>query len=251
MFFYAIHITISIKLILTVNSVFVNNYIIYYEKDLVLCYTYFWWFSMVQNYDKVMEEIIKQHASKNEVPSILLHSCCAPCSSYVIERLSDYFSITILYYNPNISPVSEYNKRKEEQIRLINSIKTVHPVKIMDCDYDNDLYEEKIKGLEKEPERGKRCSVCFRLRLEKTANLAKENSYDYFGTTLTVSPFKNANLINIIGKELENIYQISYLVSDFKKRNGYKRSIELSREYHLYRQNYCGCKYSKRDVKEG
>ena len=127
-------------------------------------------------------------------------------------------------------------------------MKTIHPVKIMDCDYDNDIYESKIKGLENEPERGKRCSVCFKLRLEKTAKLAKDNNFDYFCTTLTVSPYKNSNLINAIGKELEDIYDITYLASDFKKKNGYKRSIELSAEYNLYRQNYCGCKYSKRGL---
>lgn len=203
---------------------------------------------MQYNYDKVLDEIIDTHVQKGEVPAILLHSCCAPCSSYVIERLSNYFDITILYYNPNISPFSEYDKRKKEQIRLINTMKTIHPVKIMDCDYDNDIYESKIKGLENEPERGKRCSVCFRLRLEKTAKLAKDNNFDYFCTTLTVSPYKNSNLINAIGKELGDIYDITYLASDFKKKNGYKRSIELSSEYNLYRQNYCGCKYSKRGL---
>ena len=200
------------------------------------------------NYDKLLDEIILKHQNSGEVPTVLLHSCCAPCSSYVIEYLSNYFDITILYYNPNISPLSEYDKRKKEQIRLINTMKTIHPVKIMDCDYDNDVYEAKIKGLEKEPERGKRCSVCFKFRLEKTANLAKDNNFDYFATTLTVSPYKNADVINTIGKELEDIYHISYLASDFKKKNGYKRSIELSSEYNLYRQNYCGCKYSKRGL---
>ena len=203
---------------------------------------------MQYNYDKVLDKIIDTHVQKGEVPTILLHSCCAPCSSYVIERLSNYFDITILYYNPNISPFSEYDKRKKEQIRLINTMKTIHPVKIMDCDYDNDIYESKIKGLENEPERGKRCSVCFRLRLEKTAKLAKDNNFDYFCTTLTVSPYKNSNLINAIGKEIEDVYDITYLASDFKKKNGYKRSIELSSEYNLYRQNYCGCKYSKRGL---
>ena len=203
---------------------------------------------MQYNYDKVLDKIIDTHVQKGEVPTILLHSCCAPCSSYVIERLSNYFDITILYYNPNISPFSEYDKRKKEQIRLINTMKTIHPVKIMDCDYDNDIYESEIRGLENEPERGKRCSVCFRLRLEKTAKLAKDNNFDYFCTTLTVSPYKNSNLINAIGKELGDIYDITYLASDFKKKNGYKRSIELSSEYNLYRQNYCGCKYSKRGL---
>ena len=202
---------------------------------------------MKKNYDKMLEEIIQKHVSCNEVPTVLLHSCCAPCSSYVIEYLSKFFYITILYYNPNISPVSEYEKRKAEQIRLINSMDTIYPVKIIDCDYDNDLYEKAIKGLECEPERGLRCHVCYRLRLDKTAQFALENNFDYFGTTLTVSPYKNSDAINSIGLDLEDNYNISFLVSDFKKKNGYKRSIELSSLYNLYRQNYCGCKYSKRD----
>ena len=197
------------------------------------------------NFDQKLEEIILENQEKGFIPTLLLHSCCAPCSSYILENLSKYFKITIFYYNPNISPLEEYLKRKEEQKRLIREMKCLFPVSIIDCDYDNSLYEEKIKGLENEPERGGRCSVCFRLRLEKTALKAKKLGFDYFGTTLTVSPYKNANLLNEIGKELENTYQVSFLVSDFKKKNGYKRSIELSKEYHLYRQNYCGCKYSK------
>ena len=199
------------------------------------------------NYDKLLDELIDKNKSEGIVPSILLHSCCAPCSSYVIEYLSNYFNITILYYNPNISPYEEYLKRKEEQIRLINSIQTKYPVNIIDVDYDNDKYEKLVCGLENEPERGKRCSVCFRLRLEKTADIAKKNNFDYFATTLTLSPYKNASLINEIGFDIENNKKMPYLASDFKKKNGYKRSIELSYEYGLYRQNYCGCKYSKRD----
>ena len=202
---------------------------------------------MKKNYDKILEETIDKNEEKGMVPTLLLHSCCAPCSSYVIEYLAKFFSITILYYNPNISPFSEYNKRKQEQIRLIQSMPVPHTVSFLDCDYDNDLYEKSIHGLENEPERGGRCTVCFRLRLKKTAELAKINHFDYFCTTLTVSPYKNSELINSIGLELENLYQIKFLESDFKKKNGYKRSIELSSEYHLYRQNYCGCKYSKRD----
>ena len=204
---------------------------------------------MAINYDKILEETIRNNQALGRVPTVLLQSCCAPCSSYVIEYLSQYFYITVLYYNPNIFPRNEYEKRKEEQIRLIHEMKTIHEVKIIDCDYDNELYEEKIKGLENEPERGSRCNICFRLRLEKTAQVAKKNHFDYFATTLTVSPYKNAMLINKIGKELMDEYQIAFLESDFKKKNGYKRSIELSREYHLYRQDYCGCKYSKRDRK--
>lgn len=199
------------------------------------------------NYDEWLQKLIKEIEIKKEVPTLLLHSCCAPCSSYVIEYLSNYFKITILYYNPNISPYQEYLKRKDEQIKFINNFKTKHKVNILDCDYDNDIYETNIKGLENEPERGNRCTVCFNLRLEKTASLAQNNKYNYFGTTLTLSPYKNSKLINEIGIKLEEKYNINYLRSDFKKRNGYKRSIELSKEYNLYRQNYCGCIYSKRE----
>ena len=200
---------------------------------------------MDKNYDKLLEELVNENITNNVIPSVLLHSCCAPCSSYVIEYLSNYFNITILYYNPNISPIDEYLKRKDEQIRLINALPTKYKVNIIDCDYDNDLYEKLVKGLENEPERGNRCNVCFKLRLEKTAILARENNFDYFATTLTLSPYKNAKLINEIGFELSNIYNVKYLGSDFKKRNGYKRSIELSKVYNLYRQDYCGCIYSK------
>lgn len=200
-----------------------------------------------QNFGLELELILKKIKEDEVKPKLLLHSCCAPCSSYVIEYLTNYFDITIFYYNPNISPYDEYLKRKEEQIRLINEIKKVNRVDIAYCDYDNSVYEDSIKGLENEPERGKRCLVCFRLRLEKTAKEAKNLGYDYFGTTLTLSPYKNAKQINKIGLELEKEYNIKYLVSDFKKRDGYKRSIELSKKYNLYRQNYCGCKYSKRD----
>lgn len=196
------------------------------------------------NYQLKMEEELK---SLNEKKMLLLHSCCAPCSSHVISLLTDYFDITILYYNPNIEPYEEYQKRKEEEIRFIKEFPHKNKITILDCDYDNSIYHEKVKGLEEERERGERCTVCFRLRLEKTAKLAKENHYDYFGTTLTVSPYKNASLLNAIGKEFEEKYRIKYLYSDFKKKDGYKHSIELSNQYHLYRQNYCGCIYSKRE----
>lgn len=200
---------------------------------------------MNKNFDKLLGEIIENNKEKGIVPRVLLHSCCAPCSSYVIEYLSDYFYLTILYYNPNISPKDEYIKRKNEQVRLISEMKTKYKVDIIDCDYDNEIYENLVKGLENEPERGRRCEVCFGLRLEKTAMMAKKMEYDYFGTTLTVSPYKNSLMINEIGSSIGDKLGIKYLVSDFKKRNGYKRSIELSREHNLYRQNYCGCKYSK------
>lgn len=176
---------------------------------------------------------------------LLLHSCCAPCSSHVITFLTKYFDITILYYNPNISPIEEYNKRKKEQISLIKQIETINKLDILDCDYENELYEKNIKGYENCKERGARCTICFNMRMEKTAQLAKQNNFDYFCTTLTVSPYKNSKLINQIGKELSNKYDIKWLYSDFKKNDGYKKSIELSKKYNLYRQNYCGCKYSK------
>ena len=178
-------------------------------------------------------------------PTLLLHSCCAPCSSYVLNYLSKHFKITVLYYNPNISPKEEYEKRKQEQIRLIQEMPFENKVDIMDCDYDNDQFETLVKGLEEEREGGSRCFRCYRLRLEKTALLASQNHYDYFGTTLTVSPYKNSQKLNEIGYDLEQIYHIPYLYSDFKKKEGYKKSIEFSKIYHLYRQNYCGCVYSK------
>ena len=194
---------------------------------------------MKENYAKKLEELISTLDYK---PKLLLHSCCAPCSSYVISYLKDYFDITILYYNPNICPFEEYLKRKEEQIRFI---KNFDNVKFMDCDYDNDTYNDLIKGLENEPERGSRCTVCFELRLRNTAIKGMEKNFQYFGTTLTVSPYKNSYLINKIGLELENEYGIKWLVSDFKKNDGYKKSILYSKEFNLYRQDYCGCIYSK------
>ena len=199
---------------------------------------------MKENYDKKLDDLLQ---NLNNTPNLLLHSCCAPCSSHVITYLTNYFNITILYYNPNISPKEEYEKRKQEQIRLIKEIPTNNKLNIIDCDYDNDIYEKRIKGLEKEPERGKRCTECFNLRLEKTASTAKENKFNFFGTTLTVSPYKNSELINKIGYNLEKEYNIKWIPSDFKKKDGYKKSIELSKKYNLYRQDYCGCKYSIRN----
>lgn len=196
------------------------------------------------NYQVKLEEIIKKEEGK--VPKLLLHSCCAPCSSYVLEYLSKYFKITIVYYNPNISPYDEYKKRLAEQIRLINEMKSINKISLLECSYDNEVYEEEIKGLELEPERGSRCLKCYHLRLEYTAKLAKEKGFDYFGTTLSVSPYKSSEVLNRIGEELSCVYNIPYLYSDFKKKEGYKKSIELSKIYNLYRQDYCGCKYSKR-----
>lgn len=196
------------------------------------------------NYNNEMKEIINSMDKKNN--KLLLHSCCGPCSSSVIERLKNYFDITVLYYNPNIEPKEEYDKRKSEQLKLLNILNIKH----MDIDYLNEEYHDKVKGYEQEPENGLRCSLCFELRLEKTAKLALENNFDYFSTTLTVSPHKNSKLINEIGLKLQDKYNIKFLVSDFKKEEGYKRSIELSKKYDLYRQDYCGCLYSKGNDKD-
>lgn len=190
------------------------------------------------NYNEEMKKIISNLDDHNK---LLLHSCCGPCSSSVIERLRDYFDITVIYYNPNIEPKEEYEKRKSEQLRLLNEL----GIKFMDIDYLNNEYHKKIKGYENEPENGLRCPLCFELRLDKTASKAKENNFDYFGTTLTVSPHKNSKIINEVGLKLEEKYGVKFLLSDFKKEDGYKRSIELSKKYDLYRQDYCGCLYSK------
>ena len=191
------------------------------------------------NYDIEMNKIIDNLDYK---PKLLLHSCCGPCSTTVIERLKDHFDITIIYYNPNIEPYEEYIKRKEEQIRLCNIL----GVNIMDCDYDNESFKKMVLGKESEKEGGLRCFSCYELRLRKTAKLA--TNFDYFTTTLTVSPYKNSNKINEIGLKLQEEYGVKYLVSDFKKKEGYKKSIELSKKYNLYRQNFCGCIYSKPTV---
>lgn len=195
------------------------------------------------NYQKILDKFIKD--LNYDVPKLLVHSCCAPCSSYVLEYLNKYFNITVLYYNPNIYPFEEYEYRKNEQKRLISEMQFENPVSFIDCDYDNNSFNKAVKGLEAEPEGGKRCEKCFELRLNKTAEVAKENGFDYFVTTLSISPLKNAETLNRIGKEAGEKYGVKYLLSDFKKNNGYKRSIELSREYSLYRQNFCGCVYSK------
>ncbi len=184
-------------------------------------------------YNKQFLEIINNLTEKK---TLLLHSCCAPCSSYVINYLKDYFDLTIIYYNPNIEPKEEYEKRKKEQIKLCETLK----IKFIDSDYDNNTYRKRIKGLENEKEGLKRCEVCFKLRLEKVKEYT--DNYDYFTTTLTVSPHKNSKIINEIGLSLSN----KYLVSDFKKNEGYKKSIEYSKKYDLYRQDYCGCLFSKR-----
>ena len=195
------------------------------------------------NYQLMLDETIKNLTT---VPRLLLHACCAPCSSYCIEYLSKYFEITIYYYNPNIDKEDEYNYRLSELERFIKEFKTKYPVHLINAGYHKEDFEKIAKGLENEPERGARCLKCYRLRLEKSYQYAKDNNFDYITTTLTLSPHKPSNIINEIGRELESIYQVPYLYSDFKKREGYKRSIVLSHEYNLYRQDYCGCEYSKK-----
>ncbi len=193
------------------------------------------------NYQTELDKIIN---NLNNKPKLLLHACCAPCSTHVLEYLNTYFDITIYFYNPNIDTIEEYNKRLNELKRLIN---TVFPnVKLLEGKYSQEEFFNKIKGLENELEGGLRCSKCYQLRLEETAKKAKELNFDYFATTLTVSPYKNAKVINEIGYILEKQYGIFYLLSDFKKKEGYKKSIKLSKKYNLYRQNYCGCLFSKK-----
>ncbi len=191
-----------------------------------------------RNYDKLMTAQIEKLEGK---PSLLLHCCCAPCSSACLERLYKHFDITVLFYNPNIED-EEYLRRKGELIRLVEKTGWA---KTLDCDHNTDLFYLAVKGLEKEKEGGKRCEVCFKLRLEKTAELAEKGGFCYFATTLTISPLKNAELINSIGESLQNGRSTKWLYSDFKKRDGYLRSIRLSEEFNLYRQNYCGCVYSR------
>ena len=199
------------------------------------------------NYQLKMEEILKEN--KDKTPRLLLHSCCAPCSSYVLEYLTNYFQITILFYNPNISSKEEYEKRLNELKRLVLELPHSNKIEIVEGRYNQEEFFSIAKGLEDIPEGGERCFKCYRLRMEEAAKYAKENDFDYFTTTLSISPHKNSNKLNEIGEDLSNKYQINYLYADFKKKNGYKRSIELSREYNLYRQDFCGCIYSKRERK--
>ena len=202
------------------------------------------------NYQKELDKLLIKLKKEERVPTLLLHCCCAPCSSYVLEYLSEYFKITVFFYNPNIDPESEYTKRILELQRLIASMNLKHPVSFIAGQYDSERFYEMAKGLEDVPEGGERCFRCYRLRMEEAAKLAKEGGYDYFTTTLSISPLKNAQKINEIGEELAEIYKVPHLTSDFKKKNGYKRSIELSHEHDLYRQNYCGCVFSKKEAQE-
>ena len=203
-----------------------------------------------RNYQKELDKLIENIQKEGKTPRLFLHACCAPCSSYVMEYLSQYFEITIFFYNPNIAPEEEYAHRVAEIRRLIGEMEFVHPVTLVEGRYDPKEFYEMAKGLEDVPEGGERCFRCYRLRMEEAAKLAKEGGYDYFTTTLSISPLKNAQKINEIGEELAEIYKVPHLTSDFKKKNGYKRSIELSHEHDLYRQNYCGCVFSKKEAQE-
>jgi len=205
---------------------------------------------MKQNYQLILDNILNQIKEKEEVPSLLLHTCCAPCSSYVLEYLSEYFNITIYYYNPNINTYEEFKKRADEQLRLISEMNFKNPVKCIITEYNNDEFENVINGFEDEPEGGSRCFKCYHLRLEEACIYAKKHNFDYFTTSLSISPYKNSDKLNEIGESLEQQYNIKYLYADFKKKDGYKRSIELSKIYNLYRQDYCGCIYSKKSKED-
>lgn len=201
------------------------------------------------NYQKVMEKIIDETCIKEKrVPKLLLHSCCGPCSTYCIQVLSEYFDVTVFYYNPNIYPPEEYRLRADEQNRFISEFPTRNPVKFVEGAYDTDRFYAMVKGLEKVEEGGERCFKCYELRLRESAEYAKNNGFDFFTTTLSISPLKNADKLNEIGQKLSEEYGVSYLFSDFKKKEGYKISTQLSAEYGMYRQNYCGCVFSQNNL---
>ncbi len=204
----------------------------------------------MENYSKWLEREIERFKAESVRPKLLLQACCAPCSSYTLEYIASVFDITLFFYNPNISPKSEYAFRASELERFIKEHPACTDVKLEICNYDASPFLEIAKGLEDAKEGGERCMKCYRLRLEETAKAAKEGGYDYFCTTLSISPHKNAEALNRFGKELAEEYGINYLFSDFKKKGGYARSIELSKEYGLYRQDYCGCAYSKAEAEE-
>ena len=202
------------------------------------------------NYQKELDKLILELKKEEKVPRLLLHSCCAPCSSYVLEYLSQYFEVTVFYYNPNIYPESEYTKRVLEQQKLISEMRFKHPVTFIAGNYDSEKFYNMARGLENVKEGGERCFKCYELRLMEAAKIAKNGEYDFFTTTLSISPLKNAQKLNEIGMLLAEEYGIEYLLSDFKKKNGYKRSVELSEQYGLYRQDHCGCVFSMKERKE-
>ncbi len=203
---------------------------------------------MTQNYQNQLDRLIEGLCKEGKRPSLLLHACCAPCSSYVLEYLSPYFDITLFFYNPNISPGEEHDLRLAELIRLVDAMGLSDSVKVIGGAYEPHRFDGLAKGLEDLPEGGSRCAACYRLRLKKTAELAAKKGFDYYTTTLSISPYKNAEWLNTIGAQEGAIAGVPFLPSDFKKRNGYKRSCELSKEYDLYRQSFCGCVYSKRQA---
>lgn len=195
------------------------------------------------NYQLELDKTLKRLVEEHRRPKLLLHACCAPCSSYVLEYLEQYFDIVVFYYNPNISPESEYRHRVDEIRRLIREM--CPSVGFLEGRYEPERFFEMAKGLEQEPERGARCLKCYRMRLEESAAAAAQNGFDYFTTTLTISPQKDSAVLNAIGREVSDLYGVPYLFSDFKKKGGFKRSIELSAQFHLYRQNFCGCPFSR------
>ena len=201
------------------------------------------------NYQKELDKLTRRLEAEGRVPRLLLHSCCAPCSSYVLEYLSNYFSIAVFYYNPNIFPESEYTKRICEQQRLLDMLPAKHSISFIAGPYESERFFKMAKGLEHVKEGGERCFKCYELRLREAAKMAKNAEFDYFTTTLSVSPLKNAAKLNEIGEELAKVYGVKYLCSDFKKKNGYRRSVELSKEYGMYRQDYCGCIFSRQERK--
>lgn len=205
---------------------------------------------MKENYQLILEKTIQSISEEGTRPRLLLHSCCGPCSSYVLEYLSQFFDITVFYYNPNISPAEEFRFRAEEQQRLMGEMPLSTPVSFLLGEYEPEKFFALAKGHETEPEGGERCFACYRLRLERTAQAAKDGRFDFFTTTLSISPHKNAQVLNTLGKELAEAYGVPYLFSDFKKKNGYRRSCELSLQYGLYRQDYCGCPYSKAEAEQ-
>lgn len=200
---------------------------------------------MKENYQRLMDDIIAGHVKAGEKPTLLLHSCCGPCSSYVLEYLTRYFRVTVFYYNPNMDTAEEYQRRVQAQQQLLERAQYPNPVSLVVAPYDHGPFAEAAAGLEQEPEGGARCTACFLLRLEESARLARDGGFDYFAATLTVSPHKDAPRINAIGRILAEKYGVAWLPSDFKKKEGFKRSTILSKEYGLYRQDYCGCEFSK------
>lgn len=202
------------------------------------------------NYQKMLDKTLEQLAAEKRTPTLLLHSCCAPCSSYVLEYLSKRFFITVFYYNPNITDKNEYSKRVLEQKRLIAEMNTVNKVDFIKGRYEPERFFEMARGLETLPEGGERCFKCYRLRLAEAADAAQKGGFDFFTTTLSISPMKNAEKLNEIGGEEAQRVGVPYLFSDFKKKEGYKRSIQLSAQFGLYRQNYCGCSFSKAEAME-